>query len=227
MASEYLKWKYRDECPEERREPTSGERRKNWWRYHWKYVCLGLFAAGFLCVVIRDRAAKVEPDCGVALVTRYQVTSAEAASIQSALEQVCPDTNGDGNVNVAVNVIQLDYTSTDLSAEAMKVMEANIDKLNFDFYTRQSGIFLLDDPENFQRAAQAMCYLDGSTPAEGASDWENMVRPWTDWPGSGTVELETCQSGRLWFGRRIITGEKDEAAFAGAQKLWNVLFSGG
>ena len=124
---------------------------------------------------------------------------------------------------MAINVIRIDYTSTDMSAEAMKIMEANIDKLNFDFYTRQSGILLLDDPENFQRATQALAYLDGSTPPEGASDWENMVRPWMDWAGSSQAGL----SGELlWFGRRIVVNEKDEAAFAGAQVLWDALFPG-
>ena len=168
MASEYLKWKYRDvEHRREARELTPVQKRKNWWRYHWKYVLAGLLGAGFLFVVVRDRVTKIEPDCSVALVTRYGVTEGETAPRKAALEAVCPDSNGDGTVCVAVNIIQLDYTSTDMSAEAMKVMEANIDKLNFDFYTRQSGILLLDDPENFQRATGALAYLDGSQPPEG------------------------------------------------------------
>ena len=223
MASEYLKWKYRNEQRSEVRELTAQEKRKNWWRYHWKYVLAGLFAAGFLFVVIRDRAVKIETDCSVALVTRYGVTEAETAPLKAALEAVCPDSNGDGTVDVAINVIRIDYTSTDMSAEAMKIMEANIDKLNFDFYTRQSGILLLDDPENFQRATQALAYLDGSTPPEEASDWENMVRPWMDWAGSSQAGLSV---GPLWFGRRIVVNEKDEAAFAGAQALWDALFPG-
>ena len=221
MASEYLKWKYRNEQGPEVRELTPQEKRKNWWRYHWKYVLAGLLAAGFLFVVIRDRVTKIEPDCSVALVTRYGITEAETAPLKAALETVCPDSNGDGTVDVAINVIQIDYTSTDMSAEAIKIMEANIDKLNFDFYTRQSGILLLDDPENFQHATQALAYLDGSTPPEGASDWENMVRPWTDWAGSGRAGLS---GGPLWFGRRIVVNEKDETAFSGAQALWDTLF---
>ena len=48
-----------------------------------------------------------------------------------------------------------------------------------------------------------------------------MVRPWTDWAGSGQAGLS---GGPLWFGRRIVTGEKDEAAFAGAAALWETLF---
>ncbi|MER3104450.1 hypothetical protein, partial [Salmonella enterica] len=87
----------------------------------------------------------------------------------------CPDGNGDGRVRVAVNAIQIDYTSTDLDDAAIQVMKTNVDKLNSDFYTRQSGIFLLDDPENFQQNHQALTYLDGSLPPENAMDWENMT----------------------------------------------------
>ena len=224
MASEYLKWKYRNERPEEHRELTAREKRRNWWHYHWKYLLLGLIAALILGRIAYDRLTCVEPDCSVALVTRHQATSLETASIQAALEQVCPDLNGDGSVLVEIHAIWLDYTSTDTNAEAMKVMEANIDKLNFDFYTRQSGLFLLDDPENFQKNSRALAYLDGSTPPEEAGDWQNMVRPWADWPGHTQAELEYCQPDRLWFGRRILTDEKDEQAFQGAQTLWNVLF---
>ena len=98
--------------------------------------------------VLWEQVAKERYDCSVALVTRYAAAPGEIASIQAALEQVCPDFDGDGEVHVAVNAIQIDYTSTDLDDAAVQVMTANVDKLNSDFYTRQSGIFLLDDPEN-------------------------------------------------------------------------------
>lgn len=206
----------------ERPELTPRQRWSNWWWYHWKHVLVGVVIAAVLVTVIRDQAARVEPDCTVALVTRGALTDREAASLQAELERWSPDANGDGRVCVAVNTIQIDYASEDKSPEALKVMEANVDKLNFDFYTRQSGIFLLEDPASFQANHQALSYLDGSVPPEGAADWENMTRPWTDWAGSGAVELENA--GQLWFGRRIVTGGKDEAAFAGAEALWNALF---
>lgn len=106
---------------------------------------------------------------------------------------MCPEGNGDGRVRVAVNAIQIDYTSTDLDAAAIQVMTTSVDKRNSDFYTRQSGIFLLDDPENFQQNHQALTYLDGSLPLEGAMDWENMTRPWSDWPEGGAVETVNLQ----------------------------------
>ena len=187
-------------------------------------MLLALLAAAILLGIVRERAAKVRYDCSVALVTRYAATPAEIASIQAALERACPDCNGDGEVHVAINAIQIDYTSTDLDDAAVQLMTANVDKLNSDFYTRQSGLFLLDDPENFQAAHGALAWLDGSAPPEGALDWENMTIPWRDWSGSAGVELDNCEADRLWFARRAAFDETDETAFAGAGALWAALF---
>ena len=203
---------------------TPKQRRDNWWRYHWLHVLCGVLAAIALTGVLWERSAKERYDCSVALVTRYAAVPSEIASLQAALEAVCPDVDGDGEVHVAVNAIQIDYTSTALDDAAIQVMTTNVDKLNSDFYTRQSGIFLLDDPENFQANHGALTYLDGSLPPEGAMDWENMTIPWVDWPGGKDVELVNCQGDRLWFARRIQTSAKDEKAFAGAQLLWDRMF---
>lgn len=203
---------------------TAKERRDNWWRYHWLYVLIAVLAAILLCGVAWERLSRVEADCSVALVTRYAATPAEIASLQAALEKATPDANGDGEVHVAVNAIQIDYTSTAMDDAAIQVMTTNLDKLNADFYTRQSGIFLLDDPESFQTNHDALSYLDGSTPEEGSVDWENMVRPLSDWPGGAEVEWGNCLPDTLYFARRMILTEADEKAFAGAQALWAALF---
>ena len=203
---------------------TPKQRRDNWWRYHWLHVLCGVLAVIALCGVLWERVSQETYDCSVALVTRYAAMPGEIASLRAALEAVCPDVDGDGEVHVAVNAIQIDYTSTALDDAAIQVMTANLDKLHSDFYTRQSGIFLLDDPENFQASHGALAYLDGSLPPEGAMDWENMTIPWKDWPGSEAVELVNCQADRLWFTRRIRTSPKDEKAFAGEQILWDRMF---
>ena len=203
---------------------TPAQRRDNWWRYHWLHVLCVTLAVIALLGVAWERAHREEYDASVALVTRYAVTPEETASLRAALEAVCPDYNGDGRVCVGINAIQIDYTSTDLDDAAIQVMTTSVDKLNSDFYTRQSGLFLLDDPENFQDSHQALTYLDGSLPPENAMDWENMTRPFTDWPGGGSVEVVNLQPDRLWFARRIQTSEKDEKAFACEQVLWDNMF---
>ena len=203
---------------------TPKQRRDNWWRYHWLHVLCGVLAVIVVCGVFWERTRREVYDCSVALVTRYAVTPEETASLQAALEAVCPDWNGDGAVHVAINAIQIDYISTDLDDAAIQVMTTNVDKLNSDFYTRQSGLFLLDGPENFQANHQALTYLDGSLPPERAMDWEHMTRSFADWPGSETVETVHLQPDRLWFARRIMTSRKDENAFACERALWDSMF---
>jgi len=203
---------------------TPQQRRDNWWRYHWFYVLVAVLAAITVAGVAWERITHERYDCSVALVTRYAATPSEVASIQQALERVCPDFDGDGEVHVAINAIQIDYTSTDLDDAAIQVMTTNVDKLNSDFYTRQSGIFLLDDPENFQMAHEALAWLDGSTPPEGTLAWKDMTIPWRDWAGSAEVKLDNCDGEQLWFARRAAFDKSDEAAFMNANALWAILF---
>ena len=210
--------------PREIPDMTPRQRRDNWWRYHWLHVLIVVLAFITAAGIVWERITRERCDCSVALVTRYAAAAEEIASIQAALEQVCPDVNGDGEVHVAVNAIQIDYTSTAMDDAAIQVMTTNVDKLNSDFYTRQSGIFLLDDPQNFQAAHGALAWLDGSTPPEDALNWEAMTIPWTDWEGSAGVELVNCEADRLWFARRITLDQADKDAFAGANALWAALF---
>ena len=213
--------------PREMPDMTPQQRRANWWHYHWFHVLIAALAAAVVLGIVWEQTGKERYDCSVALVTRYAATPAEIASIQAALEQTCPDYNGDGEVHVAINAIQIDYTSDDMDEAAIQVMTTNVDKLNADFYTRQSGVFLLDDPENFQIAHGALAWLDGSTPPEDALNWEDMTIPWKDWDGSAGVELDNCEADRLWFARRAAFDQADETAFAGADALWTALFGAG
>ena len=136
----------------------SFRRFKNWWWYHWKYVLLIGIAAAIVLGILLDRREERRPDCSMALVTRRMLPAEELTALQTALERVAGDYNGDGEVHVAVNAIRIDYTAQNVNGEALKVLEANIDKLNFDFYTCQSGLLLLDDPEHFQQAQAALSY---------------------------------------------------------------------
>ena len=135
-----------------------------------------------------------------------------------ALEAVAEDSNADGRVRVSASDIQIDYTATDLDDASIRQMTANVDKLHADFYTGQSGIWILDDPENFQRSHAALLYLDGTTPEEGAVDWENMVRPWSDSSALAGLAFQNLDTASLYLGRRIGEG------FDSAEALWEGLY---
>ena len=210
--------------PREMPSMTPAQRRANWWSYQWHYFLIGVAALAVLGGVLWERLSQIEPDCSVALVAKYAVTSSEAAVIEQAFEEVCQDTNGDGRVYVAINTIQIDYGSSNLDDAAVMAMSANIDKLHADFYTMQSGIFLLDDPENFQKNHQALAYLDGTVPPEGAQDWENMTIPWSACLPEN-IPLDNLDPDSLWLGSRAVTNPKEQKAFAGAQNLWETLLN--
>ena len=59
MASEYLKWKYRDVQRREAVVLTPAERRKNWWHYHKWHVVIGL-ALAVLAVYLVCQALGVD-----------------------------------------------------------------------------------------------------------------------------------------------------------------------
>ncbi len=137
--------------PREMPDLTPQQRRDNWWRYHWLYVLAGVLAVLTAAGIAWERFSRAEYDCGAALVTRYAVTQEELSALKTALEAAAEDSNSDGRVQVSVNDIQIDYTATDLDDASIRQMTTNVDKLHADFYTGQSGVFILDDPENFQR----------------------------------------------------------------------------
>lgn len=197
---------------------TSKQRRDNWWRYHWLHVLIAVLAAITVIGIAWERLSREESDGGAAIVARYTITPEEASALQSVLEAAGLDENGDGEVHISVSDIQIDYTSTGLDDAALRQMTANVDKLHADFYTGASGLFILDDPKNFQANHEALRYLNGTEPAEGAVDWENMVRPWSDSPALAGLTFRNLDTASLWLGRRI--GE----SFEGEDALWNALF---
>ncbi len=205
--------------PREMPDLTPQQRRDNWWRYHWLYVLAGVLAVLTAAGIAWERFARAEYDCGAALVTRYAVTQEELSALKTALEAAAEDSNSDGRVQVSVNDIQIDYTATDLDDASIRQMTTNVDKLHADFYTGQSGVFILDDPENFQRNHAALRYLDGSEPTEDAVDWENMVRHWNDSPVLNGLTFRNLDTASLYLGRRIGEVSRDD--------LWNGLFPDG
>lgn len=197
--------------PREMPDMTPSQRWKNWWYYHWRQLLLGAAVAAILAGILRTQLTQARPDCGVALVTAHPLASEEVAAIQAVLDGICPDVNGDGRGSVALNVIQIDFVldyGAEMDGGTRMVVTSNLDKLSADFYTRQSGIFLLEDPVGFQAAYEAL---------------EPGTIPWRDCPGAAEAALENCDGGALCFARRIAPTEEDRRALAGAAALWEEL----
>lgn len=60
MASEYLKWKYRDVRPDVLVAMTPAKRRKNWWHYHkWQVLLGAALLASLISIGRQDRKSVV------------------------------------------------------------------------------------------------------------------------------------------------------------------------
>ena len=219
MASEYLKWKYRDVRPDEPPPPlTPKERVANWWHYHKWHMAIGaalLFALldiGFHVMGF----GREEPDYQFAYVGSRLLPDEAVSAFEDALSALATDRNGDGRVLVRLN----QYADAAVSDDADSAMYAYASgvRLMADLQHADSAFFLLENPEQFQRNYEI---LSGD------------ALPWTDCPALASLPLgeynenllgqeisgdvQSLFSG-LSLARRDLSAYPEEYAI-----LWNVL----
>ena len=202
MASEYLKWKYREEKPAEKRVLTPGEKRKNWWHYHkWHaaagavLVCIGVSLA---CNALG--VGQTRPDYQIAYVGENALPGGTAAAIENAFASLGEDLNGDGQVSVRLN--QYPMTPSDPGVAA-----ANQTTLMADLLDCESYFFLLEDPEWFQANYRSLRRLDGSLPEEDDRSAEGTYLSWSACPALAEIELGSYSEQVLG---ETVTGSGDE-----------------
>lgn len=187
MASEYLKWKYRDVQPNQAVELTPSQKRSNWWEYHKWYVLLGIGVLG-LGIYLGARAlgvGQVLPDYQVAYVSADALPEETVAALEFALADLGTDCNGDGRVVVRLN----QYVMGDSSGEGAMYAYAGSTRLMADLNACDSYFFLLENPADFQKNYQILRLLDGSLPAETDPDDENCCLAWSECPVLRTLPL--------------------------------------
>lgn len=181
MASEYLKWKYRDVVPDQSRELTPAEKRANWWHYHkWHILLVVVLAAAAVNILGHALGFwQVRPDYQVAYVGSSALLEDTATALETALAQLGRDCNGDGRVIVRLN----QYTAPGSGdSDAALYAYADSARLMADLDSCDSYFFLLEDPETFQKNYQVLCRLDGSLPQDGDWDYESCCLLWSDCP---------------------------------------------
>lgn len=236
MASEYLKWKYKDVKPREKVELTPSEKRKNWWHYHKWHVLIGVVLAviGGNLIYSALGIGQVRPDYQVAYVGASALPEDTAAALEAGLASLGEDANGDGQVAVSLRQYPL------YSADPQTVMAAQI-QLMADLTEGESCFFLLEDPERFQRDYHSLCRLDGSLPEEEDNSAEGTYWLWEQCPALAGLDLgsyrysalgETVSgdSGELVSGlavaRRGFWTEKDAAYPDERAALWEKMTEG-
>ena len=189
MASEYLKWKYRDVKPDAPIQLTDREKRRNWWHYHKWHVILGailILAVGNLLWHALG-VGEVRPDYQVAYVGKDPLPEETVEALEVALAGLGTDENGDGKVTVKVN--QYAYTGGQYEGDSEAALYASAANttLMADLTSCDSYFFLLEDPVAFQENYQILRRLDGALPTSFESG--QCALPWTDCPVLSGLEL--------------------------------------
>lgn len=195
---------------------TRSEKAKNWWYYHKWAVLIGALVLFCAAWVLHDALSQETPDYRVAWVGQASLPDDTVTALQDALAQYGTDLDGDGQVTVRINQYILDLSSQndDQGMDPYNKM-AGMTRLSADMSEGVNQLYLLEDPEGFVAMTGALLYLDGSQPADGASDWQNMVYRWSDCPVLAGLDL----------GSYALTTATGETA-AGSQELLSGVYVG-
>lgn len=226
MASEYLKWKYKDVTPDAPPPPLTGKAKlMNWLRYHWLYLTAG---AVVLCVLGSMLwnilgIGQTKPDYVVAYIGKNELSEEAALSLRSALGSLGEDVNGDGQT-----VVELRQYATAPSGDeetALRYAYAADARLLADMTAGDSCIFLMEDPDAVQRAYHFLAKWDGTPPGEDDYDASDKVVLWSECPALQPLEVDESIS-RLYLGRRCFYDDKLAEKHNHSKALWNVLTMG-
>ena len=186
MASEYLKWKYRDVTPRETASLTGKQKLANWWHYHKWHLVIGLI----LLVILAELGwhalgiGKVQPDLQIAYVGATPLPEQAAAALEHTLANLIGDRNADGMAVVRLNQYPAGDPSSDADAAAYAA-GAQI-RLMADLEDAESSIFLLHDAQAFQRSYDILAAPDGKLATQ---DQDLELLRWEDCPRLAELQL--------------------------------------
>lgn len=235
MSSEYWKWKFKDVQPEEKRELTPEEKRRNWWHYHKWHIAAGAVLIAIPCSIAWSALRQIKPDYQIAYVGENALPGDTVTALETELAALGEDLDGDGRV-----VVRLAQYASSSRAEAGAAAAAEV-RLMADIMERESYFFLLEDPEQFQKAYRSLCRLDGTLPAEGDYSAEGTYLAWDDCPVLADLELGGFSyplmggtaSGsssellsRLYIARRGFWTEESVPHPEGCEALWEKITEG-
>lgn len=234
-----------DQTPEPPREYTKKEKAQNWWHYHWVIVVVAFLCVLFVAWVVKDIFFQVKPDVQIAYVGTASLPADTVTALEDALTPYSSDVNGDGKVIVQIDTYTIDFDSESQDSTDAYNQMAGVTRLNGDLSSgSKTCIFLLEDPENFEKMTGALRYLDGTTPEDqddAAADWQQMVYRWTDCPVLTGLDLgnfegytaldditDTNQNAlaHLYVGCRGVWDNDQAEAFADGFALWDTLTAG-
>lgn len=224
MASEYLLKKARESyVPEEVRELTPAEKRRNWWHYYKWHVIIGTILVLCLANILGNAFGiwKVKPDVSIAYVGSHSLSDETASALTHGIAALCPDMNGDGKVIVEVQ----QYVSPTVGdSDDLLYAEAAAVQLIGDVSNCVSYFFLMDNPGYVQQLTSSLRNLDGTLPEDDASP-DGKCLPVSAIPVlAEMVQEEAFQN--LAFARRGFWTKETCPNADQCDKLWDILMQG-
>ena len=227
MASEYLKWKFRDVQPDPPpRELSKKEKFLNFLDYYkWWLVAgaVGLVLLGNLIWTMLG-IGKVRPDYIFAYVTDSKFSEEQEAALETALATLGEDVNGDGRV-----VVELRQYARNVEGDpetAMYFQYADSITLAADIDMGESFFYLSDDPEFLQQAYQLYSFPDGTPPGEDDYDVSGKVFRWADCPVLAGLEVDQEAMAGVYIGRRVFYKEDQIKKLGPSEALWAIILEG-
>lgn len=225
---------------------TALDKGKNWWYYHKVHLLVGIALIAILASILHSVLFRVEPDYTVALMTSYSMPQVGRSELERCISAYADDRNGDGRVTVSV-VNYVFSNSVPANGEEAQIQQGEVTKFIADCSVNQSMIFLHDE-EAFE-AMKAnfdglFRYNDGSSMPDGANDFENVMRPCSEFSAFSEFTPETAEgepytadvlsqlfeklriSVRDPVGSSIERSEKDMAYYEDSAALYQRLESG-
>lgn len=166
---------------------TAKEKRANWWFYHKVHLLVGVLLVALVGGVIYSLLSRTSPDYTIAIVGGSFYSDDMITKMEEQMAPYGEDRNGDGQVQVEV----LTYAVGGSGDPQMQ--EINGVRMLGDASEFTSVIYLTDDTgfEWVENEDSFFAYTDGSTPPEGASDYENMRVAWEECKGLTSLDLSS------------------------------------
>lgn len=164
---------------------------EHFWYYYKVHTIIAAIVLFVAYTLVSQMLTDVKPDYEIGLVSAEAVSDTALADLQSTVERFCEDLNGDGKVTVKLSYFHIDLSGQTASAGNY----LDLSSLDGDLVGKYSGMFFLADTPSFWENTHALAYLDGGSPAEEATDFENMVLPFSQIPGLSGLGMDELNLG--------------------------------
>lgn len=226
------------EMPELTQKQQQWRKWKNWWYYYKWYVVCGVILLGIIINVMGNYLGwwtKV-PDLQIAYVGKAELPADTVSALEDVFTSIAADFNGDGEIIVQINQYISGLNSTD--PEMAQYEYASELSLIGDISDCESYLFLMDDPEQFQRNYQLIAAMDGNCPDDTDFSIEDKVISWSSCPLLVEKDLGTYSTSilgkeitgsnqellsGLFLGRRCFFNEDRTNDVEKCAELWDVL----